>query len=106
VLLGREALGFAAVLAGDLPLVCPHEMAVADDLLASDVQPVDPVRCGEDEAGDQIVRPAELEPVRTPDGEVGPWWSKTVEQPESASSASPVRAAAYSASASIRAHTG
>ncbi len=35
--------------ASDLLLVGAHEPAVADDLLAADVEPVDAVRPGEDE---------------------------------------------------------
>src|SRR5207248_5165197 len=56
--------------ASDLVLVSPDEVPVADDLLAADVEPVDAVREGEHPAGDQVVRAAELEPVRSPDGDV------------------------------------
>src|SRR5438874_12870067 len=42
----REPPGLDAVLAGDLGLVSAHEMAVADDLLAADVEAVDSVRGG------------------------------------------------------------
>ena len=42
------------MLAGDLDLVGAHEPPVADDLLAADVEPVDPVRRGENEAGNGI----------------------------------------------------
>src|SRR5919197_3741339 len=60
-----------AVLAGDLLLVGAEEPAVADDFLAGDIQPVDAVRGGEDEAGNRVARAAELEAVRPPHGEVG-----------------------------------
>ena len=48
-----------------------YEVPVADDFLAADVEPVDAVRAGEDEAGDGIRGAAELEAVGAPDGEVG-----------------------------------
>jgi hypothetical protein len=54
----------------DLALVGPHKMAVADDLLAADVETLDSVGAREDEPGDEIVGTAELEPVRPPDGYV------------------------------------
>ena len=56
----------------DLLLVGPDEPAVADDLVAADVEPVDPMRCRQDEAGDRIGRAGELEPVGAPHGDVGP----------------------------------
>ena len=60
-----------AVLAGDLLLVCAHERAAADDVLAVDDEPVDPVRAAEHEVRDEIVGASELEAVRAPDREVG-----------------------------------
>ena len=56
---------------GDLILVGLDEVAVADDFLAADVQPVGAMRRRQDEAGDGIAGAAELEPVRPPDGDVG-----------------------------------
>jgi len=55
----------------DLGLVGPHEMALADDFLAADVETIDSVGPREDEPGDEIVGAAELQAVRPPDGEVG-----------------------------------
>ena len=59
------------MLARDLVLVGVDEVPVADDFSPRDVEPVDPVRRGEDEAGDGIGGAAELEAVRPPDREVG-----------------------------------
>ena len=55
----------------DVGLICAHECAVAYDVLASDDEPIDAVRRREDEPGHRIARPAELEHVGPPDGEVG-----------------------------------
>ncbi len=57
--------------ARDLALVGAHERPVANDLVAADDQPVDAMRPREDEPGDRVGGPAELETVRPPDGEVG-----------------------------------
>src|SRR5439155_7161535 len=59
------------MLAGDLLLVSPDEGASAHDVFAPDEEPVDAVRRREDEAGDWIVRTAELETVGSPDREIG-----------------------------------
>jgi hypothetical protein len=62
-----------AVLAGDLDLVGPDEVAVADDLFSRDAEAIDAVRRGQDEAGERVgLGPAELEAVRPPDGDVCP----------------------------------
>src|SRR5581483_1171330 len=67
----REPRRLPAVLAGDLLLVGANQAAAADDLLATDVQPVDPVRRRQDEPGDRVrLRAPELEAVRPPDGDV------------------------------------
>src|SRR5713226_9354046 len=55
----------------DLFLVRPHKAAVADDRLALDVEPVDAVRSGEDEAGDGVGGAGERESVGAPDRDVG-----------------------------------
>src|SRR6266516_3185723 len=55
----------------NLALVGPDEVAVANDLLASDVETIDSLRSREDEPGDEIVGTTELEPVGAPDREVG-----------------------------------
>jgi hypothetical protein len=55
----------------NLALVRPDERPAADDVLASDNETVDAVRPGEDEPCDEVVRAAELEPVRPPHREVG-----------------------------------
>ena len=57
--------------ARDLALVGTHERAAADDELAADVEAVDSMRAGEDEAGDRICGAGQLEPVRRPHGEIG-----------------------------------
>src|SRR5690242_10269595 len=59
------------MLAGDLLLVGADERAAAYDFLAADEQPVDPMRAAEHEIRDEVVRPAELEPVGPPDRQVG-----------------------------------
>ena len=59
------------VLLRDLGRLGPHELSVADDFLASYVQPVDAVRSGQDKRGHRVARAGELEAVRPPDGEVG-----------------------------------
>ena len=51
----------------ELPFVCPDEVALADDLLAADEEASHSMRPGEDEAGNGIVGPSELEAVRSPD---------------------------------------
>ena len=43
----------------------------SDDVVTADHEPVDAMRSGEDEPGDQVVRAAEREPVRPPHREVG-----------------------------------
>ena len=55
----------------ELPFVCTDEVALADDLLAADEKAIHPMRAGEDEAGNRIVGPSELEAVRPPDRGVG-----------------------------------
>src|SRR6185503_14629746 len=57
---------------GDLRLAGAYERSSADDVLPLDDEPVDAVRCGEDEAGHWILGSSELEAVGTPHGEVGP----------------------------------
>src|SRR6266516_153854 len=57
---------------GDLVFVRPDEPALPDYLVAADVEPVDAVRCRQDEAGDRIGGAGELEPVGAPHGDVGP----------------------------------
>ena len=47
------------------------ESAALDDELAADVEAVDAVGPGEDEAGDGVGRAGELERLARPDGEVG-----------------------------------
>src|SRR2546425_3375381 len=59
------------MLAGDLALVGADEVPVTDDLLARDIEPIDAMRAGEDEAGDGIGGAAELEPVGGPHRDVG-----------------------------------
>src|SRR5206468_7721061 len=66
-----ESFRLAALLASDLSLVAAREVAVPHDLRSADVEPVDAVRAGEDQAGDRIRGAAELEAVDAPDGEVG-----------------------------------
>src|SRR5207244_9876014 len=66
-----ESCRLDAMFPGDDFFVFAHELTVADDLLAAHVEAVDTVRRGEHEASDRIRRPAELEAVRAPDGEVG-----------------------------------
>jgi hypothetical protein len=56
---------------GDLVLVAVNDPSLADDFLPADVEPVGAVRRREDERGDGIVGPSELERVCPPDGEVG-----------------------------------
>src|SRR5438034_829527 len=56
----------------DFALVRPDEVAVADDLLAADVETIDSVGSREDEPGDGIVGSAELEAVCPPDGYIRP----------------------------------
>ena len=68
---GANLLAWARWCASDLLLVGAHEPAVADDLLAADVEPVDAVRRREDEARDGVGGAGELEPVGAPDGDVG-----------------------------------
>ena len=48
----------------DLGLVGMHEVPVADDLLAADVQAVDAMRRGEDKPRDQVPGPCQFERVR------------------------------------------
>ncbi len=55
----------------DLGLVGVDERSSAHDVLALDDESVDAMRCGEHEPCDRVVRAAELERVRAPDGEVG-----------------------------------
>ena len=55
----------------DLRLVRADECAAADDVLATDHEPVDAMWAGKDERGDEILGAAELEAVCSPDGEVG-----------------------------------
>src|SRR5829696_9162370 len=57
--------------ASDLGLVGPYERAALDDELAADVEAVDAVRPGEDEAGHGIGRSGELERLVRPYGKVG-----------------------------------
>src|SRR6266511_2866197 len=66
----RESFRFAALFARDLRLVAGDEVPVPNDLFAADVEAVDAVRPGEDEACDRVRGAAELQPVRSPDGEV------------------------------------
>jgi hypothetical protein len=54
----------------DRALIGPDKVAVTHDFFAVDVEAIDPVRPREDEPGDEIVRTAELEPVRPPNGYV------------------------------------
>src|SRR5207253_2140946 len=61
----------AELRARDLLLVGAHQPALADDLLAADVEALDAVRAGEDEARHRVGGAREREPVRAPDGEVG-----------------------------------
>jgi hypothetical protein len=56
----------------DLVLVGVHEAAVADDFLAPDVQPVDPVRSGQDKPRDQVPGPRHFQRVRSPHRDVCP----------------------------------
>ena len=53
-----------------LVFVGVDEAAVRDDLLAADEEPGDAVWAREHQAGDRVLGPAELEPVRPPDGEI------------------------------------
>jgi hypothetical protein len=55
----------------ELPFVCPDEVALADDFLAADKEAIHSMRAGEDEAGNGILRPSELQAVRPPDRGVG-----------------------------------
>ena len=54
----------------DLAFIGPDKVTVTHDLLAADVEAIDPMWPGEDEPGDEIVGAAELEPVRPPNGQV------------------------------------
>ena len=49
----RESSRLDPMVPRDLLLVRPHEPAVADDLFAADIEPVDAVRGRQDEAGDR-----------------------------------------------------
>jgi hypothetical protein len=60
-----------AVLARNLLLVGSQKRAAVHDLLAADVEPIDPMRPREDEAGDQVLGAAELERIRLPNGDIG-----------------------------------
>ena len=55
----------------ELAFVCSDEVAFADDFLAADEEAIHSMRAGEDEAGNGIVGPSELEAVRPPDCGVG-----------------------------------
>ena len=59
----------------ELPFVCPDEVALADDLLAADEQAIHSMRAGEDEAGNGILGPSELETVRPPPNGRAPGWN-------------------------------
>src|SRR3954452_19754556 len=64
----REPDRLDAVLLRDLALVGAHEVPVADDLFAGDVEAVDAVRPREDEVRDEVRRAARLEAGTRPDG--------------------------------------
>ena len=49
------------MLAGDVVLVGPNEVAVADDLLAAHIEPVDSVRARQDQPRNGVGRAPELE---------------------------------------------
>src|SRR5207247_899124 len=66
-----EPPGLFAVLGGDLLLARSDEAPAAHDVRAADDQAIDAVRAREDEVGDGVLGAAELEPVRSPDREVG-----------------------------------
>src|SRR6185437_185580 len=71
-LLLRQPLRPDAVLAGDLGLVRPYEAAVADDLLAADVESVDAVRRRQHQPRNRVDLGApQLEPVGAPHCHVG-----------------------------------
>ena len=55
----------------NLPLVCPDEVALADDFLAADEETFHSMRAGEDEAGNGIIGSSKLEAVGAPDRGVG-----------------------------------
>ncbi len=55
----------------DLLLGGAHKLAVADDVLAADEQPVHPVRSRKDKPRDRVPGPGQLEHVRSPNREVG-----------------------------------
>jgi hypothetical protein len=57
---------------GDLLLICTHEATVPDDLLAADVEPVDPVRSGKDKPRDQVPGPCHFQRVSSPHRDVCP----------------------------------
>src|SRR5439155_10975672 len=54
----------------DLAVIGTDEVAVADDLLAPDVEAIHSVGSREDEPGDEIVGATELQAIRPPDGDV------------------------------------
>src|SRR6266516_6919062 len=54
----------------DLALISPCKVAVTDDLFAVDVEAIHSVGSRQDEPSDEIVRAAELEAIRPPDGDV------------------------------------
>ncbi|MGH3105259.1 MAG: hypothetical protein ACRDN6_14305, partial [Gaiellaceae bacterium] len=56
--------------ARNLVLVGANELAVSDDVLAADDEPVDAVRPRQHEGGHRVVGAAELEPVGAPDGQI------------------------------------
>ena len=55
----------------DCLLVRADKPALADDILAADEQPVDPMRGRKDEPRDRVPGPGQLEHVRPPNREVG-----------------------------------
>ena len=58
-----ESSRLGPLVASDLGLVGTHQRAPADDVLAADDEPLDPVWPREDEPGDEILGASELEPV-------------------------------------------
>ena len=66
----REPCGLDSVCACDLRLVGAHERTPAHDVLAADDETVDAMWPGEHQRRHEVVRTAELEAVRPPDGEV------------------------------------
>src|SRR5437879_4992675 len=65
-----ESCRLDAMFLRDLAFVGPEQVAVADDLVAPDIEPVDSMGAREDEPGDKIFGAAELEPVGPPDRQI------------------------------------